>query len=63
MIESKQNYDHSQKYWQKKLKKVNQKINELYNEKDFIVRKLYGMISQEVVDTVKFTIEKEGDKE
>ena len=64
MEESKQKYDHSQKYWQKRLKKVNQKINKLYDEKDFIVRQLYGMFSQEVIDAVKFKLnQEEGDKE
>ena len=64
MEESKQKYDHSQKYWQKRLKKVNQKINKLYEEKDFIVRQLYGMFSQEVIDEVKFKLnQEEGDKE
>ena len=64
MEESKQKYDHSQKYWQKRLKKVNQKINKLYEEKDFIVRQLYGMFSQEVIDAVKFKLnQEEGDKE
>lgn len=64
MEESKQKYDHSQKYWQKRLKKVNQKINKLYEEKDFIVRQLYGMFSQEVIDAVKFKLnQEEGEKE
>ena len=64
MEESKQKYDHSQKYWQKRLKKVNQKINKLYEEKDFIVRQLYGMFSQEVIDAVKFKLnQEEGEEE